>query len=241
MISKVVEALVQDLINTFKTYSIDLTAQYTPDLSSFSRFMREYYIGNTLVDPTSVNKSKYTNRLLYRIGTPKPTDKLRNMLMSGYTKMEGQPSDNWVMSGWTDNPDGASVITKTNLTDSVARASGVERRVSHLGIPVEFMIVTEDLDLVMELAVLYHQVLSNLQGLEVSLAFDPTSPDALTPFEYFLNWNIDSFEVNYANFHDNDNALNTLSFSLDIQGPIFSSYYKERGLIKLVDVTLKSQ
>jgi hypothetical protein len=51
-----------------------------------------------------------------------------------------------------------------------------------------------------------------------------------------MKWDRNSLDVGYANF-DNNNALNTVSFSMEIFGAIFIDFYTEEQVINRIDLT----
>jgi hypothetical protein len=175
----------------------------------------------------NLDGSLYSNKLMYKMGTPKPADygAHNNMMsvMAGYEAI-GQTYE--------------LVFTAPNELSKIRTAtdSGLVRvrDVSLMQIPIEFALITESLDTIMSICMLFYQELIVQNVLTVSLNL--FSDGNLVPIDYLMKWDRNSLDVGYANF-DNNNALNTVSFSMEIFGAIFSDFYTEEQVINRIDLT----
>jgi len=233
MIEKVVNHLIAELLDLFKERSIDLTAKYSPELHGFSRYVRDFYFGRT-DNLHTIDSSSYQNKLLYNIGTPKLTpDRLKNVNLQALIKNTTALASD--ISTITFDPNASSLGTYTKVRHEHIPGSGniVIRDASLLDVPVSFMMISEENSKIFDTVLLFYQKLRTLDGLEVEFKFNPYSDD-LTVLSYFLEWDIESLEINYANLLENKSALNTISFNLNIQGGFYSNYYTETGIINTI-------
>ncbi|BCG50080.1 hypothetical protein [Ralstonia phage RP13] len=233
MIDKLISQLTSDIIDFCNTYNIKLEAQYTPDLPGVLTYSRNFLSRTLAASPVSLDGKLYQNKLLYRVDTPKPAEYAPHnnpfTVVSGYEKV----SQNYSMSFDTSTNTISKVRVAPTGDDGLVRA----RDLSILQIPVEFTVITENLDLVFALSSLFYQQIVHLNILSVDLDLFGDGNKSTLP--YFMNWDRDSLEVGYANF-ENSSALNTLSFKLVLSGAVFSEFFFEDHVINRYDLTIGS-
>ena len=240
MIDTILKQLDNDILNFFNSYNIKLSSRYTPEIPGLSRYMREFFIRDLDIDPARYyDNSKYQNRLLYRFDTPKLSDKLRNRNLSVYLNNADNTLDT---SNITFDPNASSlgVLTWNRVEGSTGSSQVITRDISLLDVPVEFMIVTENKDLIFDICLLFYQKLSVLNTLDISIALNPNNPSDNIALNYFMNWDLESLNINYANPESDNNYLNTLEFNMILSGAFFSNFYKEDGLINTVELTMEN-
>lgn len=227
MINKLVDQLSTDLVDFFKIYGIEITAQYTPELPGLLTYSRNFLSRTLDRNPVSIDGSLYQNKILYRVSAIKPA--------------EFAPHNNRlaIMAGIEDVGQ-AYTLVRDSLGESKIRIQTDDgtykvRDVTIAEIPMEFTIITESLELIHSATLLFYQRLVHMNVL--SLQLDLVGSQMKTSLDYFMNWDRDSLEISYANF-ENTNALNTITFSMKVSGPLFSEFYIEDQVINRYDLAV---
>jgi len=233
MIDKLVGELAQNLVDFFSTYDINVSAQYTPNLNSILSYSKNFLARNMSTSQVNIDGSIYLNKLLYSIGTPKLAHRLpQNMNLTVALGFENL-SQKYIISPWDKN--GLSKIRLDKFDKNNQNGNVITRDISLLDIPVEFCIITESKDLTFAIALLFYQQILRLDGCELNL--DLLNDGTLTKINYFLLWDRESLEIDYANF-ESQNALNTIKFKGSVSGIIFSGFNKDTKIVNYIDLKI---
>lgn len=234
MISNVASTVVDDLLDFFKTRGIQLVKQYSPDLGSISRFVRDYLITETSSVYASRDCSKYKNSLMYNIGTPTEyNDAYNNNKISSYMKYSKNFTDIGTIKYTKDEKFIFRLKKYRNNIDDSDSGKLLCRDVSYLILPINFMIMSESIDNLYDCLLLLKQRVKFMNYLDVPLRLDPNSKEKCD-VEYWLKWDTNDVNIGYANF--NENALNTLEFKCEVTGGFFSNYTYFDNIIDQIDV-----
>lgn len=229
MITKVIDQLIKDVLELFNSYDIKLSSRYSPELPGISGYIDNYLSSTMYKSPLSGDSKIYQNKLLYNIGTPK---------LAEYAPHNQQLK---VMAGYDSINQSHTVIAHDNIISSIRNNlsdSGlVKVRDSNImEFDLEFCVLTESLDLVFAISMIFYNQLYNLDNLTVDLdLFLDSNPST---FNYLMRFDRESLKVGYATFENTKDSLNTISFKLTVSGPIFSNFYTEDTIIDRYDVTI---
>lgn len=240
MINKVVNQLVMDMLEFFNSRNIKLTAQYSPDLGSISRYARDYMLAT--MDSPWANRdcAKYQNRLMYNISTPvtDPT-KFNNLKSRLFSKLSDFNYTKGIVYS-IDNPSAdkyEAIIRKDRIKNPQDKKDGtvITRVVSWLNLPVHFMIMSESIDNIYDILLLIKQEVEYFNYLDVPLNLTPWSeePDII---EYFMMWDTREINIGFADFQST--SLHTIEFSCTVSGGFFSNFYKEDSMLDRVELNI---
>lgn len=236
MITKVAEELKNSLLDAFNKRNIVLTAKYSPELAGVSRYIKDYLISDMRSPFANVDKSVYQNALLYNIGTPQKTEVFNNLRIQHGSKLFDFNTKEGVVTE-SENKDGNYfTLTKKRVrSDSSNDGKVIKRRVNFLNMPMRFMIMTESIENMYDILLLLRQEIQFQNYLTVPLRLTEYSEFA-DELEYFIQWDINDLEIQYANF--DDTALNTLEFGCTVLGGYFSNFFTEEYITDTIEITV---
>ena len=239
MISKIVEALKKDLLDFFNERNIVLTAKYSPELSGVSRYIKDYLVTYMKNPFASEDIGQYQNALLYKIGTPQtPNDKFNNLKFELYSKLaDFNTKEGEIVWNYKSSTPDLFTITKIRDKSETDKNDGyvLKRSASYLSMPVQFMIMTESIDNLYDILLLLKQKIQYMNYLEVQLNLTKYKEE-LDTLVYYLQWDVDNLEIQYATF--DENALNTLEFSCNIVGGYFSDFGTKDSIVDTIELSV---